>query len=359
MKFGVLVTSQPNLDVEPYPHRAVHARVTREIIEADRLGYDTAWIAEHHFSNQYGVLPDPFVYLGYLAPKTTKIGLGTAVMTLPLHNPMRIVENAAFVDILSDGRLSLGLGSGYRPYEYEGFGIPFDARHDIQEEAIPLILDAFHTRKVSHEGAHFQHQVEGDYEIYPVSVQQPHPPFYMAAGTTRSIEVAARHGFGLMLSTLPSFETLAGQIALYRETMAHAPAPWNANPAFGSVNIARWVYVAETDAKAREESEAGIVRHLEAFLGKKTAGYLGNVSEKESAAAFDYDTLLETTLVHGSPETVIARIRALRAATGLDSLLLHYPPYYGADNLLKSLRLFAEAVIPAFRTPAGSTEAAE
>ena len=148
-----------------------------------------------------------------------------------------------------------------------------------------------------------------------------------------------------MLSTLPSFETLAGQIALYRETMAHAPAPWNANPAFGSINIARWVYVAETDAKAREESEAGIVRHLEAFLGKKTAGYLGNVSEKESAAAFDYDTLLETTLVHGSPETVIARIRALRAATGLDSLLLHYPPYYGADNLLKSLRLFAEAVI--------------
>ena len=59
MQFGVLVTSQPNLDVEPYPHRAVHARVTREIVEADRLGYDTAWIAEHHFSNQYGVLPDP------------------------------------------------------------------------------------------------------------------------------------------------------------------------------------------------------------------------------------------------------------------------------------------------------------
>ena len=251
MQFGVLVTSQPNHDVEPYPHRAVHARVTREIVEADRLGYDTAWIAEHHFSNQYGVLPDPFVYLAYLAPKTTRIGLGTAVMTLPLHNPMRIVENAAFVDILSDGRLSLGLGSGYRPYEYEGFGIPFDARHDIQEEAIPLILDAFHTRKVNHEGTHFQHRIEGDYEIYPMSVQEPHPPFFMAAGTNRSIGIAARHGFGLMLSTLPSFDTLAGQISLYREAMAHAPAPWNANPAFGSINIARWVYVAETDAAAQ------------------------------------------------------------------------------------------------------------
>ena len=359
MQFGVLVTSQPNLDREPYPHRDVHARVTREIVEADRLGYDTAWIAEHHFSNQYGVLPDPFVYLAYLVPKTERIGLGTAVMTLPLHNPVRIVENAAFVDVLSGGRLALGLGSGYRPYEYEGLGIPFDARHDIQEEAIPLILDAFHQRRVSHEGTHFQSRIEGDYEIFPVSLQQPHPPFYMAAGTDRSIGIAARHGFGLMLSTLPSFETLAGQIALYREQMAQAPAPWNANPAFGSVNIARWVYVAESDEAARQESAPGIVRHLEAFLGKKTAGYLGHVSEKEGARAFDYDALLETTLVHGSPETVIARIRALRAATGLDSLLLHYPPYYGEANLLKSLRLFAEEVIPAFRTPAGSTEAAE
>ena len=359
MQFGVLVTSQPNPDREPYPHRAVHARVTREIVEADRLGYDTAWIAEHHFSNQYGVLPDPFVYLAYLVPRTERIGLGSAVMTLPLHNPVRIVENAAFVDVLSGGRLALGLGSGYRPYEYEGFGVPFDARHDIQEEAIPLILDAFHQRRVSHEGTHFQSRIEGDYEIFPVSLQQPHPPFYMAAGTDRSIGIAARHGFGLMLSTLPSFETLAGQIALYREAMAQAPAPWNANPAFGSVNIARWVYVAESDEAAREESAPGIVRHLEAFLGKKTAGYLGHVSEKEGARAFDYDALLETTLVHGSPETVIARIRALRAATGLDSLLLHYPPYYGEVNLLKSLRLFAEEVIPAFRTPAGSTEAAE
>ena len=117
--------------------------------------------------------------------------------------------------------------------------------------------------------------------------------------------------------------------------------------------------MAETDAAARQESAAGIVRHLEAFLGKKTAGYLGHVSEKEGARAFDYDALLETTLIHGAPDTVIARIRALRAATRLDSLLLHYPPYYGEANLLKSLRLFAEEVMPALRASAGSTEAAE
>ena len=349
MKFGILFTSHPDVSVEAYPHRDVHARVTREIIEAEHLGYDTAWIAEHHFSNKYGILPDPFPYVAYLAAKTERIALGSAVMTLPLHNPVRIAENAAFVDILSGGRFMLGLGSGYRPYEFEGLGIPFDERRDIQEEALPLMLDAFHRRQLDHEGKYFRHHITGDYEIFPVSVQEPHPPLYMAAGTERSIGTAARHGMGLMLSTLPGFGKLAEQIAFYRETMKEAPAPWNANPAFGHVDIARWVYVAETDAKAKEDSADGIVRHIKSFMGKGTAGYLGSVSEKSATDELDYDELAETTLLHGSPETVIRRLKELESVTGMTSLVLHYPPYYGAEKTIRMLRLFGEAVLPAFK----------
>ena len=227
MKFGILFTSHPNVDREPYPHRDVHARVTSEIVEADRLGFDTAWIAEHHFSNTYGILPDPFSYMGYLSAKTEQIRLGTAVMTVPLYNPVRIAENTAFIDILSGGRITLGLGSGYRPYEFEGFGVPFDERRDIQEEAIPLILDAMHGKALEHKGKYFTAQVAGDYELFPASVQRPHPPLYMAGGTERSIGFAADHGFGLMLSTLPSAESLAGQIAFYRARVTNAPEPWN------------------------------------------------------------------------------------------------------------------------------------
>ena len=349
MKFGILFTSHPDISVEAYPHRDVHERVTRAVIEADRLGYDIAWIAEHHFSNKYGILPDPFVYVAYLAAKTERIALGSAVMTLPLHNPVRIAENAAFVDILSGGRFMLGLGSGYRPYEFEGLGIPFDERRDIQEEALPLMLDAFHRRQLDHEGKYFRHHITGDYEIFPVSVQEPHPPLYMAAGTERSIGTAARHGMGLMLSTLPGFGKLAEQIAFYRETMKEAPAPWNANPAFGHVDIARWVYVAETDAKAKEDSADGIVRHIKSFMGKGTAGYLGSVSEKSATDELDYDELAETTLLHGSPETVIRRLKELESVTGMTSLVLHYPPYYGAEKTIRMLRLFGEAVLPAFK----------
>src|SRR6185503_5516348 len=100
MQFGILFTSQPNKDREPYPHQGVHARVTDEIVAADRLGFDCAWIAEHHFSTEYGIMPDVWVYAGHLAAVTRRIKLGMAVVTLPLANPVRVVENAGFVDIL-------------------------------------------------------------------------------------------------------------------------------------------------------------------------------------------------------------------------------------------------------------------
>jgi alkanesulfonate monooxygenase SsuD/methylene tetrahydromethanopterin reductase-like flavin-dependent oxidoreductase (luciferase family) len=356
MEFGILFTSHPDAATEPYPHRSVHDRVTREIVEADRLGFDIAWIAEHHFSNQYGILPDPFPYIGYLAAKTERIKLGTAVMTLPLHNPLRIAENAAFVDILSGGRVLLGLGSGYRPYEFEGFGVDFEARRDIQEEALRVMLDAFHKRKLAHDGKYFKSDIGGDYEVFPASLQEPHPPLYMAAGTERSMAVAARSGFGLMLSTLPSFETIARHAQFYRDHMKQAPDPLDKNPGFGQIDVARWVYVAETDAKAKAESEAGLIRHLTHFLGGQTAGYLGAVSEKDKPA-FDYDELAETTIVHGSPSTVVDRIRRLQSLTGATSLVLHYPPYYGPEKTLRMLRLFAATVLPELQGDAADTTA--
>ena len=356
MEFGILFTSHPNHATEPYPHRDVHARVTAEIQEAERLGYDTAWIAEHHFSNQYGIMPDCFAYMGYLAGVTSRIRIAAGVITLPLYDPVRVVENTAFVDILSGGRITLGIGSGYRPYEFSGMGRDFEARREVQDEAIDILLQGFHDRRIRKQGQHFDIDIGGEYELLPVAVQEPHPPLFMAGGTERSIGVAGRHGFGLMLSTLPGIDTLASHATIYRENLAKAPARLKANPAAGSVDIARWVYVAETDEIARAESEEGILRHLGHFTGNQTAGYLGSVSEKGQASALDYADLARTTLVHGSPETVIAKLRELQQRTGMTSLLLHYPPYYGRELTFKSLRLFAERVMPAFRPERAAAE---
>ncbi len=356
MDVGILLTSHPDPKSEPYPHQAIHERVTREILEAERVGFDSVWIAEHHFSNTYGILPDPFSYLSYLAARTTRIKLGAAVMVVPLHHPMRIVENAAFVDILSNGRFQLGLGSGYRPYEFDGLGIDYEKRREIQQEAIPLILRGFHEKRVNADGKHFSFRMDEACEIFPQPIQKPHPPFYMGAGTPGSMQFAAEHGFGLMQSSLPSVETIGKHVAHYRKHMKSAPALLNRNPAFGNVDVVRMVYVAPTDARAREESEAGITHHMKTFLlGGNTGRYLGDVTEKQDESQFAYDRLVETTILHGSPDTIIRRIEEFRAV-GTTSIMLHYPPYYGPEQTLDMLRLFAREVLPHIRDEKAAAE---
>src|SRR3984893_5821359 len=350
MEFGILFTSHPNVDTEPYPHRDVHARVTREIVRADELGFDYAWVAEHHFSNEYGIMPDVFVYAGYLAALTQRIKIGTAVVTLPLANPLRVAENAAFVDILSNGRFALGLGSGYRKYEFDGFGADFEGRREVQEEALPLLMDIFLNKRVNHQGKYFDFKVDGQYELFPHSLQQPHPPIFLAGATERSIAVAGRMGFGLMLSTWTPFEELARQTAAYRRHLEETPQRLRANPARGNIDVARWTYIAETDAKARSDSEAGIMRHLKHFASGHTSGYLGTVSQGGATSERNYDTLSRDIILHGSPATVIEKIERLRDMTGATSVMLHYPPWYGVEKALASLELFASEVAPKLRT---------
>ena len=323
--------------------------MTQQIVRADELGYDYAWVAEHHFSNEYGIMPDVFVYAGYLAALTKRIKIGTAVVTLPLANPLRVAENTAFVDILSNGRFALGLGSGYRKYEFEGFGVDFDTRRDIQEEALPLLLDLFHYKRVDHHGARFCFKVGGQYEIFPQALQQPHPPIFLAGATDRSIGLAARLGLGLFLSSWTPFAELARQSANYRALLTETPQDMHDNPARGHVDVARWVYVAETDAKARRDSEAGIMRNLAHFGSGHTSGYLGTVSQDVGAKPRDYDTLTRDIILHGSSATVIAKIEELRAMARNASIMLHFPPWYGAEKALASLELFAAEVMPKFR----------
>ena len=181
-------------------------------------------------------------------------------------------------------------------------------------------------------------------------MQAPHPPVYLAGATERSIAVAGRMGFGLMLSSWTPFADLARQTAAYRTHLEETPAPLRANPARGHVDIARLVYVAETDAAARRDSEAGILRHLAHFSSGHTSGYLGTVQEKTVGARTGYDALAHDIILHGSPATVADKIAHLRDTTGATSIMVHYPPWYGIDKALRSLELFATEVAPRFRS---------
>jgi alkanesulfonate monooxygenase SsuD/methylene tetrahydromethanopterin reductase-like flavin-dependent oxidoreductase (luciferase family) len=352
MKFGIIELSQPDKDVEQYPYREVHERVTREVIEADKAGYDYVWIAEHHASTGYGILPDPLIYIAYLASQTERITLCSGVMVVPLHNVVRLVENISFVDILTKGRIAFGIGSGYREHEFAALGADFENRRAYQAEALEVMMSLFHTKKVEHKGVHLPDiNITGDYEILPHPIQEPHPPMYMGAASDESITLCARYGLGLLMSTLTPMQQLAPKAQLYRNLSQETKNPYNANPGHSSVGIGRMVYVAETDAQAKEEAGEAVVRHVHSFTGASTSGYLGAISKenKEMYQGSDYEDLCEDTIIYGSPQTVIEKIKYMENLTGADSLILHFPPHNTREQNKRVLRLFADEVIPRFR----------
>lgn len=352
MKFGIIFLSQPDKDKDTFPYRAIHERVTQEIIEADKAGYDYAWIAEHHASDSYGILPDPLTFIAYLAGQTKNIRLATGVMVVPLHNIVRLVENVSFVDILTNGRFVFGIGSGYREHEFDALGADFENRREIQAEAIEVMMKLFNDHQINHHGKYLpNYKIEGDYALLPRSIQTPHPPLYMGAASDTSIENCAKYGFGLMMSTLTPIKQLVPKADYYLSLCDKTESPYDQNPGHREIGIGRLVYVAETDQQAEEESAEAVVRHIHSFMGASTSGYLGTISQgdKNTYAANSYEDFCEDTIVHGSPETVIDKIRYIKETTRATQIILHFPPYYSAEQTRRIIRLFAEKVIPVFK----------
>ena len=355
MEFGILFTSHPHPASEPYPHREVHARVTAEIQAADRLGY------------RY------------------RLG-GRASLLEPVRDHARRVHVPGLPgrqDVAHPARHRGGHGAALRARARGGeSGL---RRHPVgrtRHDRPGVGLSALRVRRLragfrgpprpagrgdrAHPGApaHAAHHASGAVlprddcgRVRSVPGQCPAaPPAALhgrAARTARWRMRRATASASCSPRCRPSRRS-RGRSASTGSTCRRPAAPLDQNPACGNVDVARWVYVAETDAAAKRDTEAGIVRHLRALhdLGDGS-GYLGNVSEQKSRVEhhLNYDTLAATTLMHGSPETVITRLHALRDQTGLTSLLLHYPPWYGTERAKASLELFAREVIPCVRRP--------
>ncbi len=152
----------------------------RYIIAAEELGFSSAFLVEHHFTG-FGQVSASLNLLSYLAARTEKIRLGTAVVVLPWHNPVLVAEEAATLDLLSNGRLDFGVGKGYRPYEFSGFCVPPEEASARFDEAMDVIRRAWTTKgRFSYEGKWCRYD---NIVVEPAPIQQPHPPFWMGAGS--------------------------------------------------------------------------------------------------------------------------------------------------------------------------------
>ena len=217
MEFGYFTLSDNHYTDNPRSPNQFVSDITDEALYADKLGMHSAWIGEHHF-NALGVLSCPDLVLSYIAARTKNIRLAPAVTVLPLHNPIRVAEQWATLDLLSNGRVDFACGRGYDRREYEPFGVSFDDNQGIFDEGLEVVRKLWMAdSRISHKGKHYQFE---DVRITPRPVQQPIPT-YVGSFSKPSIELAARLDCGLIVAPFAAAMSFGGlkQVAdLYNET---------------------------------------------------------------------------------------------------------------------------------------------
>ncbi len=300
-------------------------------VEAEALGYHSSFSVEHHFSG-WNQVSSTLMLLAALAMRTTTLRLGTAVIVLPWHNPVLLAEEAATLDLLSAGRLDLGIGKGYRHSEFKGFQISAEVADVRFEEALAVMMRAWTTReRFSHKGRfwHFE-----DIVVEPPPAQKPHPPLWMAAGNPVSIRRAAARGFNLILDQYASPATLGERIAIYRgEREANG---LGFDPM--QVAVARQLYV----AKDKADKDAALVRQAEYTRRTIDASRYPSAKGGSHVLAYaDRAGATEENALYGTPEEIREMIDALRD-NGVAYVLLTIAG--GVDQL----RRFAREVMPAF-----------
>ena len=326
-------------------HDVVFNRGVEMAVAADRLGFDSVWCAEHHFST-YGYLSRPLMYAAHLASRTERIRVGSAVVVLPLHHPLIVAEEIATADILSGGRLDVGLGRGYQPYEFERLGHTLDESRERFDEAVDVLLEAFKGQPFAYHGKHYEFE---ETSVFPVPLQQPRPPIWVVGQSSESIVATAKRGFNLVSG---GFGVPIERLRDFRKAF-DATVTDPAQKACIRVSTQRPVYV------TRDESELPEIVEQARWNMRVTLSLRQGLERVESgrAIAVPFDTeptteeLLDRYFVMGTPETCIAKIKQLRAVMGID----HFNASFwfgdlGHDQVLNSMTLFAEEVLPVLKS---------
>ncbi len=294
---------------------------------AERLGYRSIFLVEHHFTGHAQVSAS-LTLLSYLAARTSRIRLGTAVVVLPWHNPVLVAEQAATLDLLSGGRLDFGVGKGYRDYEFSGFCVPIEEATERFDEAIEVIRKAWTSDgRFSHHGKRWRY---ADIVVEPAPVQRPHPPFWLGAGSAESIRRAAREGYNLLLDQIGSTDLTIERVAVFREECARIGRAYDPM----MVGVTRGLQIARTPAERGKalETRVQVIRNI---------GALARGPGAERYADPNFTAEQDDAPLLGAPAEIIARLKRLEAG-GVGYVLLVDPAPSPA-----TLEAFAREIMPA------------
>lgn len=333
IEFGVICDFR-----NPAPWRIPWDRLYRENLEllqeAERLGLDSVWISEHHFLDD-GYCPSVLTAAAAVAARTTRIRIGTAVLLLPLHNPVRIAEDAAVVDLISGGRLDVGVGVGYRSAEFRGLGADKRKRGKLLDEGIEILRLAWTEDSFSFHGECFHYD---EVMVTPKPLQQPHPPIWIGGRSERGSRRGARLGYPFLLVGG------AAQYRLLRDLFAQE----GRSPDDLKVAASRTVFIADSRDAAWETIGLQLLyNHNERLRWNAEDG------SAPYEPATDWDVLRSQegagTLI-GSPADCLAGIRDFVATVPVSQIW--FPVRIGGldqATAYRSLERFAKEVLPAAR----------
>jgi alkanesulfonate monooxygenase SsuD/methylene tetrahydromethanopterin reductase-like flavin-dependent oxidoreductase (luciferase family) len=349
MKFGYFTLSDNHYANNARTANQFVADITAEALYADELGMHSAWIGEHHF-NSLGVLSCPDLVLAHIAARTKNIRLAPAVTVLPLHHPIRVAEQWATLDLLSNGRVDFAAGRGYDRREYLPFNVSFADNQSIFDEGLELVRTLWAAEdRITHKGQHYQFE---DVRITPKPVQQPIPT-YVASFSKPSIELAARLGCGLVVAPFAAAMSFGGlkQVAdLYNETcLKYGNKP-------GRLMCSYFTHFA--DNKEQEDAQrARQIRYykecvIPAFPGDpKTAppSYHYFISMVERLNKVKPEDLTENSVLIGSPARITETLQKVQAA-GFAEVILYFNVGLKPHGQVKDeMARFMAEVAPQFR----------
>ncbi|MCE5359418.1 MAG: LLM class flavin-dependent oxidoreductase [Acidithiobacillus sp.] len=326
-----------------------------EWIYAEQLGFDAVWLTEHHFTD-YNLMPSPNVMLAALSQRTSRVKIGCMINAVNFHNPWRLAEEAAMLDVLSRGRLLVGVGRSADVQEYEKFRQPLEEGRPRFREGLELMLKAWTQDNVVFEGEYFQ---IGPATIRPRPLQKPHPPVYLTVLSPESHAYAAEMGFPIASIFLP-IEQTAQSYRLYVEECHKRGRSVRPEDYL----LCRHVYVADTREAAISEAQEPLLEFFRLFQDaavppteEQLYGFPENFKfyteffKPFFGRPMSMEELMEYGLVIvGDPDGVVAEIHRQKAAIGMEHLMCCMS--YGNlphEKVMHSMQLFGEHVMPQFR----------
>jgi alkanesulfonate monooxygenase SsuD/methylene tetrahydromethanopterin reductase-like flavin-dependent oxidoreductase (luciferase family) len=336
MKFGLFGSAQAKRGGPDIDSAQGFKDFVEYNVEAEALGYHSTFVVEHHFTG-FGQVSASLNLLTWVAAQTTTLRLGTAVIVLPWHNPVLLAEQAATIDLMSNGRLEFGVGKGYRHNEFASFCIPIEEAEARFEEGLALVLKSWTSEeRFSHHGKFWRFE---DIIVEPPTAQKPHPPIWMAAGNPHSIRKVAERGYSLMLDQFASPETILERFAIFKSAVEALGRTFDPM----TVAVARAYYVARDAA----DKAKAVENRLAATRRMTNLAQTPSGDSKSSMVSFaDTREASERSALFGSPDEIAAKLAFLRDA-GVTNILLN-----NAAGSRDHLRRFAREVMPAFAEPA-------